>query len=139
MIHTIDLKALEAITGTEWRAVDLAREPFDPPTEFYETTVDGTPLTLSRSKFRDNWSLWGASIPTQGIHCPEPEVAVRDVFAIHERRKTARPNLRRLDVGCCYTCANACHDGMGGVSCNDNRTHEDVSPIHVCDHYARCK
>lgn len=135
----VDLKVLKAITGTEWWEVDIAREPFDPPTEFYETSVDGVPLTLTRSKFRNNWSLWSAAIPTQDINNPDPVAAVRDIFAIHQRRKTARPNLRRLDVGCCYTCANACHDGMGGVSCNDHQTHEDVSPIHVCDHYREAK
>jgi hypothetical protein len=135
----VDLEALKAITGTEWQEVDIAREPFDPTTEFYETRVDGAPMTLSRVKVFGSWTLWGAAIPTQGIHCPDPAVAVRDIFAIHERRKTARPNLRRLDVGCCYTCANAFHDGMGGVSCNDQQTHEDVSPIHVCDHYRGAK
>lgn len=135
----VDLKALEAITGTEWRATDTPAVVFSPVFEAYETDVDGVLLSLARDEVFGSWSLWGASIPTQDVNNPDPVAAVRDIFAIHERRKTARPNLRRLDVNCCYTCANACHDGMGGVSCNDNRTHEDVSPIHVCDNYRGTK
>lgn len=128
----VDLKALEAITGTPWK-----RDAIEPGSGVEEAYSEPGGLWVSRDVGSE---LWDAMLPGTGQDAAwgveDPAVAVANVKDAWLRRKTARPNLRRVCFPCCATCRKAGFGFEGEIVCRDNGADEGVDALDLCDHYS---